>query len=409
MKVLWIKSDFPLPADTGGKIRTRHLLTELAKRADVTFLCYAPPDLDQRYLAEMQGYGVKVATVTRPEENKQGIAFYLRVLAKLLSPRPYIVNKYITGEMKAKVQELTAPGKCDVVICDFLEMAWCREFAGSVPTVLFEHNVETMIWRRYHEVETDPLKRMYFGYEKQRLARFEADACARFDHVLTVSDQDGEQLKREFGLPRYTVLPTGVDIEYFRPQAGEVKNRVVFCGSMDWMPNIDGFWWFYKSIYPQLRHEVPDISFAVVGRRPQEDIKAVAETDNSITITGTVDDVRSHVSAGQVYIVPLRVGGGTRIKIYEAMAMKKCVLATSIGAEGLPVTNGDNIVIADGEKQFAETLKELLRDDNKRNKIADAGYRLVTGNYGWGRAADILYDTLHSITVEHDADRALRG
>ncbi|MGB5106029.1 MAG: glycosyltransferase family 4 protein [Candidatus Zixiibacteriota bacterium] len=407
--MLWIKSDFPLPADTGGKIRTRHLLTELAKRAEVTFLCYVTPELDPGYMAELRGYGVKVESIVRPEENKQGIGFYLRVLAKLLSPRPYIVNKYISQEMIEKVRVLATPEKCDVVICDFLEMAWCREYVSGVSTALFEHNVETMIWRRYHEVEVNPLKRLYFGYEKQRLERFEALACSTFDTVLTVSEQDGAQLKGEFGLRNFTVLPTGVDVEYFRPQPGEVKNRLVFCGSMDWMANIDGFWWFYQSIYPLIKAGVADVSFAVVGRRPGDDIRAVAANDAGVTVTGTVDDVRSYVAGGQLYIVPLRVGGGTRIKIYEAMAMKKCVVATSIGAEGLPLAAGEHIVIADGEAPFAESIKELLRDDNKRNKIAEAGYRLVTGNFGWSRSAEILYDALQSVRDAHAGKATLRG
>ncbi len=167
MKVLWIKSDFPLPADTGGKIRTRHLLVELAKQAEVTFLCYVTPNHDQRFLAEMRGYGIAVETVVRNEEDKQGIGFQLRVLSKLFSPRPYIVNKYISDEMIARVRELSTPDRCDVVICDFLEMAWCREYVSGVPTVLFEHNVETMIWRRYHEVESNPIKRLYFAIRKK--------------------------------------------------------------------------------------------------------------------------------------------------------------------------------------------------------------------------------------------------
>lgn len=396
MKVLWIKSDFPLPADTGGKIRTRHLLVELAKLAKVTFLCYVTPDHDQKFLTEMREYGIAVEAVVRGEENKHGIGFPLRVLSKLFSPRPYIVNKYISDEMIARVKELSTPDRCDVVICDFLEMAWCRDYVSGVPTVLFEHNVETMIWRRYHEVESNPIKRLYFGYEKQRMARYESSACEQFDHVLAVSEHDGEKLRQEFGLPRFTVLPTGVDIEYFAPRHGEVDQRLVFCGSMDWMPNIDGFWWFYRSIYPQVCKEVAGVSFSVVGRRPGNDIVTVAKSDQSVHVSGTVEDVRPYVASAQLYIVPLRVGGGTRIKIYEAMAMKKCVVATSVGAEGLPVVDGENIVIADSENDFADRVKELLRDSNKRNKIAESGYRMVTENYGWAGAAKILHGALQA-------------
>jgi polysaccharide biosynthesis protein PslH len=406
MKVLWLKSDFPLPADTGGKIRTMNLLSALAKLCDVTFLSYVPPELDSKWINQMRGYGVRVESVIRPEENKEGLAFKLRVLSKLLSSRPYIVNKYITPEMTQQIKRIIAERQIDVVVCDFLEMASYAEHLSGIPKVLFEHNVETLIWRRYHEVEKVFLKKFYFAYEKKRLERFERDSCARFDQVLTVSDNDGELLRKEFGLRRYVTIPTGVDTGFFHPLGRETRHRLVFCGSMDWMPNIDGFWWFYREILPIIRHDIADVSFAVVGRRPAEDIIKVGQDDKSVIITGTVADVRPEVAAGQIYVVPLRVGGGTRIKIYEALAMRKCVVSTTIGAEGLPLTDGVNIVLADGENEFAKKVTELLRDDNKRNRIAEAGYRLVTEKYSWSKAAEKLFATLKTVADLRGDSRA---
>jgi polysaccharide biosynthesis protein PslH len=406
MKVLWIKSDFPLPADTGGKIRTLNLLSALAKLCNVTFLSYVPPELDGKWINQLRGFGIKIESVLQPEENKEGFAFKLRVLSKLLSSRPYIVNKYITEEMAQRIRKVATEQQIDVVVCDFLEMAWCADHLGGIPKVLFEHNVETLIWRRYHEVEKSFLKKLYFAYEKKRLERFERDSCARFDQVLTVSDQDGELLRKEFGLRRYVTIPTGVDTGFFHPLGREINHRLVFCGSMDWMPNIDGFWWFYRDILPIIRQETADVSFAVVGRRPAVDIVKTGKDDKSIIITGTVADVRPEVAAGQIYVVPLRVGGGTRIKIYEALAMRKCVVSTTIGAEGLPLTNGVNIVLADDENEFAKKVTELLRDDNKRNKIAEAGFRLVTEKYSWSKAAEKMYGTLKTAADTRDDSKA---
>jgi polysaccharide biosynthesis protein PslH len=406
MKVLWIKSDFPLPADTGGKIRTRHLLTELAAHCDVTFLSYVPPDLDSKWVNQLRGFGIKVESVTLPEENKNGVAFKLRVASRLFSSRPYIVNKYKMPAMRDRIERILAEQQIDVVVCDFLEMAWCADCLASVPKVLFEHNVETLIWRRYHDVESNPLKRLYFRHEKQRMERFERAACRSFDQVLTVSDADGDLLRKEFGLRRYVTIPTGVDTAYFHPLGQEIKNRLVFSGSMDWMPNIDGFWWFYQSIFPLIKKEIGDATFTVVGRRPAEEIVKVGQDDRSVTITGTVADVRPAVAAGQIYVVPLRVGGGTRIKIYEAMAMRKCVVSTTIGAEGLPLTDGVNIALVDGEVEFAKKVNELLRDDNKRHKIAEAGYHLVTENYSWSKAAEKLLQTLKTATRTGDGLKA---
>ncbi len=397
MRVLWIKSDFPNPADTGGKIRTRQLLRELAKRSQVTFLSYVPPELDGQYLEDLRSEGLTIEAIPRAEEVKAGARFYLRVLANLFSPQPYFISKYISKAMAAKVREFCRKERHDIVLCDFLEMAWCADHVEGIPVALFEHNVETLIWRRYAEVETNSVKRAYFNFEKQRVARSEQAACARFDRVFTVSDDDGKILQSEFGLREFVTLPTGVDTLYFQPQSGEVDKRLVFCGSMDWMPNIDAFWWFYRSIYPRLKAAIPSLSFAVVGRRPPQEIVAAAAQDASLIVTGTVEDVRPHVAAGQLYIVPLRVGGGTRIKIYEAMALRRCVVATTIGAEGLPLVAGEHLAIADGEDGFANAVIELLQDGNKRDKMATAGYRLVTENYSWSRAADVLQCSLEAL------------
>lgn len=402
MRILWIKSDFPLPADTGGKIRTRQLLTELAKRNNITFLSYIPPDLDPKLVNQLRGVGIRVESIARAEERKEGAVFHLRVLKNVFSSRPYIVSKYVTGEMTDRINALLAAEPIDVVVCDFLEMGWCVEHVVGVPSVLFEHNVETLIWRRYFQVERNLLKKLYFAYETRRIERFERNACCVFNRVLTVSDQDGALLRKEFGLHQYSAIPTGVDASYFHPIGRETRNRLVFCGSMDWMPNIDGFWWFFESIYPLIKMDFSDVSFTVVGRRPIAEIVAAGNGDSSINVTGTVADVRPEIAAAQLYMVPLRVGGGTRIKIYEAMAMKKCVVSTSIGAEGLPLTNGVNIVLADSAEDFSQRVKELLRDDIKRNRIAEAGYKLVTERYSWSKAAEKLHSALASIAkTEH--------
>jgi glycosyltransferase involved in cell wall biosynthesis len=408
MKILWIKSDFPLPADTGGKIRTKNLLFELAKECEVTFLSYAPPGLDSRWHTEMEQAGITPIVVAQAEEHKAGLAFMLRVASKLLSPRPYVVNKYVSTTMAEAINSLLQERTFDVAVCDFLEMAWCADLLKGVPAVLFEHNVESMIWRRHYQVARNPVKKLYLAYEKGRVARFELEACNRFDSVLTVSDEDGAVLTKESALGHYRTIPTGVDTAFFRPRDGEIPNRLILSGSMDWMPNIDAFWWFYRSIYPKVRNEMPDVTLTVVGRRPPADIVAVAQADPSVEVTGTVDDVRPHVAAGALFLVPLRVGGGTRIKIYEAMAMKKCVVATSIGAEGLPLTDNVDIALADTEADFAKKVRELLRDNSKRDRIADAGYRLVTEHYSWVKAAAILHDSLKK-TAAAKSGKAKQG
>ncbi|MFH2057172.1 MAG: glycosyltransferase family 4 protein [bacterium] len=398
MKILWIKSDFPLPADTGGKIRTKNLLFELAKQAEVSFLSYVPLDLDQTTIDQMRDAGIEPIGIERAEEKKSGLRFWLRVLFGLFSTRPYVARKYATARFKQRLAQLLASRGYDVVVCDFLEMAWCAPLLRDIPSVLFEHNVETVIWRRHAQVARNPLKKLYLIYEQRRMANFERWAGAQFDLVLTVSAEDGELLRESFGVSMFLTIPTGVDIGYFQPiKDTEHDNHLVLSGSMDWMPNIDAFWWFYREIYPKIKAEIPEVTLSVVGRRPPEEIRAVTAGDVSVSVTGTVPDVRPHVAAGQLFLVPLRVGGGTRIKIYEALAMGKCVVATSIGAEGLPLTDGEHLVLADTAAEFAAAIRDLLQDDKKRNRIASAGLRLVRERYSWNHAAAILHDGLQSL------------
>ena len=354
-----------------------------------------PPDLDPDYVEQMRNAGIEPITLTRAEEKKSGLGFWLRVFRGLFSTRPYVAQKYVTAELKEKLASLVKEAAYDAVVCDFLEMAWCAPLLRCVPSVLFEHNVESMIWRRHTQVARNPLKKLYLIYEQRRMANFERWAGAQFDLVLTVSAEDGEMLRESFGVQKFLTIPTGVDIEYFQAiKDSERDNHLVLSGSMDWMPNIDAFWWFYREIYPRVREEIPAVSLAVVGRRPPNEIRAVTAGDNSVEVTGTVPDVRPHVAGGQLFLVPLRVGGGTRIKIYEALAMGKCVVATSIGAEGLPLSDGEHLVLADTAADFAVAIRDLLQDDKKRNRIAGAGQRLVRERYSWSYAAAILYDGL---------------
>jgi glycosyltransferase involved in cell wall biosynthesis len=201
------------------------------------------------------------------------------------------------------------------------------------------------------------------------------------------------------------VIPTGVDLEYFRPEPGnEQPYTLVFTGAMDWLANQDAICYFVDEILPLVREQVPETDLWVVGRNPSERVRSLAEKKNGITVTGEVEDVRPYVRDAAVYIVPLRVGGGTRLKIFEAMAMGKAVVSTSIGAEGLPVRDGENILLADERQDFAQKIVNLLRDPATRNRLGQAGRRLVESEYSW-RAVAGRFDSMlqRVVTRSHQA------
>lgn len=329
----------------------------------------------------------EIITHYRPEEEKSGLGFYSKVLAGTLSSAPYIAQKYRCADIKDYQRRFyeKSPGDA-VILCDFLEMTENVDWKTSAPRILFQHNVESMIWRRYFETESNPLKKAYFNYEQKRIAEYEKNSCNKFDLVLVVSENDKQLLQSEFKVTTpIEVIETGVDTEFFRPDDSITPKlgRLVFLGSMDWMPNIDGVKWFADEIYPRIREVNSGATLEIVGRRPGPEIQALAEKDESIAIHADVPDVRPFIAGADLFIVPLRVGGGTRIKIFEAMGMRSPVVSTSVGAEGLPVTAGRDIALGDTPEEFAAQVNKLLQTSDIRNSIAEEGFNLVRERYQW--------------------------
>ncbi len=272
----------------------------------------------------------------------------------------------------------------DLVFCDFLQTAAPLRELSTRPKVVFEHNVEFSLRRRKWAAAEEPLRRLVYGAEWKKTRRIEADVCRSFDHVITVSEDDRRTLESEFGVTHTSTIPTGVDTDFFRPMNdGPQPGHLVFVGSMDWDPNDDGAAWFLREIYPRIRQVVPNVSFSIVGRAPSSRLRSIAKKEQGVEITGWVPDVRPYLGKAEVVVVPLRVGGGTRIKIPEAMAMAKAVVSTPIGAEGLPFHDGREIRLAEQPEQFARAVVELLRNTHVRNSIATAARDEVVNNHGW--------------------------
>jgi glycosyltransferase involved in cell wall biosynthesis len=287
----------------------------------------------------------------------------------------------------------------DVIVCDFLTAAGVIPWHLECPTVLFTHNVEATIWKRHYEVARNPLWKAMCWREYRATARAERRYLNLADHILAVSNTDRDMFARLIKPTKITVIPTGVDVDFFRPAVeAEKSNTMVFTGSMDYLPNEDGIAYFVREIFPQIRNRIPDATLVVVGRRPSPRLLALAKTTEGVQVTGTVEDIRPYVGRGSIYIVPLRVGSGTRLKIFEAMAMGKAVVSTSIGAEGLPVQPGRDIVIADRPDEFASAVVELLRDPVRRTELGRAAHDLVTKQYSWDSVGQYFESVLESLS-----------
>lgn len=236
------------------------------------------------------------------------------------------------------------------------------------------------------------------------MARVERLYLQKADHVLTVSDSDRDDFSKFVAPHKITTIPTGVDIDYFnstRASGSGQPSTLVFTGSMDWMPNEDAILYFAEKVLPDIRGRVPGVTLRVVGRKPSPRVQALANGNSGIEVTGTVPDIRPYLESACVYVVPLRIGGGTRIKIFEAMAMGKAVVSTSIGAEGLPVTHGENIILADKPEDMAEAVARLLSNAKERTRIATAARKLVRTRYSWSAVTEVLNSTLTDTVRTH--------
>jgi sugar transferase (PEP-CTERM/EpsH1 system associated) len=397
MRILWLNAGLLLPLDKGGKLRTWHLMRHLAKNHEITYLSFADPSTSAADRDGMREVCEQLHVVPRSDPPKGSLAFYAGAAARLADRLPYAAGKYRSREYRERVERLLARGQFDLVVCDFLVPAVNMPRQLPCPSVLFTHNVEAEIWRRHGERQPDPVRRFLFRQQWRRMQQFEGDTLSRFGLVLAVSDADGVTLQqlyaRQLKAPVVTVA-TGVDTMFFAPRPAAVAPRhLVFTGSMDWIPNEDAMKHFCHEILPRIRAQEPDVTVSIVGRSPTPAVQRLAEIPG-VEVTGGVDDVRDHVARAAVYIVPLRIGGGTRLKIFEAMGMSKAVVSTTVGAEGLPVTDGEDIVIADGPDRFAAAVVSLLQDPARRVHLEGAARRLVVERYDWQAVAGQLEDAL---------------
>jgi sugar transferase (PEP-CTERM/EpsH1 system associated) len=388
MRILWIKTELLHPLDKGGRIRSYQMLRSLSRQHHVTYLCLddglAAPDALER----AREYAQEVVIVPFRAPAKTSPAFFVALLRNLLSPLPYAVARYRSPALRAEVRRLAA--SADLIVSDFLFSSLNVADGLPAPTVLFEHNVEATIWQRHAAVPQNFLRRAYMRLQWRRMARHEAHECRRFSHVVAVSAIDAEIIRREYAAASVGYVPTGVDLGYFsasRPRPRD-SHKVVFVGSMDWMPNDDGIRWFAGEVFGRIQERIPDARLTVVGRSPSPDMRALAARNPAIEVTGTVPDVRPYLERAAVSVVPLRIGGGTRLKIYELMAMGVPVISTAIGAEGLPIRHGEHLLVADTAEEQVSAICALLTDPASAELLAANALRHVQEHCSWDAVAE---------------------
>jgi glycosyltransferase involved in cell wall biosynthesis len=390
-RVLFLSQRFLFPLDTGGKIRTGKILEHLRRVWDITLIGNYDPERDAPHLARMQALCSRYLPVKRRERRRGSPWWYLDILQKSAASHPISVLNDTSAALKKAVEGELASGGYDLFVCDFLQSTLNVPLEHGCPSLLFTHNVETRIARRHAEQARNALMKAFWKRQHRLMRAYEGRTAARFDRVIAVSESDRLEFETAFGLANVRTIPTGVDTEELQASGRPSDpGAIVFCGSMDWLPNQEGVRWFAESILPEVLRQAPEAHLTVVGRSPPRGFSSSLSSSLPVRFTGWVEDVRPYIDRAACYVVPLRIGGGTRIKIYEAMAMERAVVSTSIGAEGLPIEHGTHFYRADDEEAFAARVVERLRDPEGSKAIGRRAREYVRLHFDWRYVAEVF-------------------
>ena len=388
LKILFLSPTVPFPLTDGGRIRVYNLLKQIAQKSDVTLLALETQPTDTDGVAELQQLGIQVHLVPNAPTLPR-VAFGTLVKA-FFKRQPITVARYDVPAYRKKLKALLANETFDLVHYEMFHVAQFHT-ETDLPSVLSQQNVDSAIWRRLCSETANPFYK--FAYWTQQLAfqRYERLLSPKFDALTCTSDIDAAVFEQHCSRDVIEIIPNGVDITHYLPDlTAETPAHLIYIGSMDWYPNEDAVAFFADEILPRIQEKVPDVKFSIVGGNPSAQVQKLAAR-NGIVVTGRVPEIKPYFAETTVFVVPLRIGSGTRLKILEALAMGKAIVSTSVGAEGLDLKNGKEIFIADAPTAFADAVTRLLTDSELRRRIGENGRARVEQDYDWRSIGEKLH------------------
>lgn len=396
MRILYVTQIVPYPPHGGVLQRGFNLLRELGRRHEVHLLAFhhrdelPPGEAVERSKRELGAFCRTVEYFDLwPKRSAAHRLLCLTVAA--LHPEPFSVLAHRSRQLSRRIAESCRGHRApDVVHLDTIALAPYARFCGDRPVILAHHNIESQLMQRRATFERGWLQRFYVGREAGKLRRLEARVADRFRANITVSDADADELRTICPRAITEVIPNGVDTVYFAPRRGQETPTLIFTGGMNMFANRDGVDWFLDCAWPLVKARVPDARFVAIGQRPSERLLAAAAKSDSVLAPGFVEDVRPAVASAAIYIVPLRVGGGTRLKVLDAMAQGKAIVSTTLGAEGIDVKDGEHLVLADDAGAFADRIVDLLNRPEERLRLGQAARRRAEEKYSWAMLGDRL-------------------
>lgn len=388
-----VDEELPFPLNSGKRIRTFNLLSRLGKKHRITYIAHRNSREEEvrdaaRALREFDIYPL---VVERAVPVKSGIGFYGRLLQNQFSALPFSVATHTSRAMWLAADELARKDPPDLWHCEWTPYAQVM-FKRPGRWVVMAHNVESLIWQRYAENESNPLKRWLIEKQRRRFERFESWAYSTATRTIAVSPEDANRIESQFGAKQVAVVDNGVDIDYFKPDSkfAPDPHRLLFLGSLDWRPNQDAVRILLKEILPRVLSAMPKTTLAIVGRKPPDWLRAEVVKCVGVELHADVPDVRPFLHSAGMLVVPLRIGGGSRLKILEALAAGVPVVTTSVGVEGLRLHANEHVTVADASEPFANAVIDAMNRPQAMQMQANLGRERVLADYNWDGLAEKL-------------------
>ncbi len=386
MHVAIIDGDVSYPATSGKRLRTLNLMVQVAKRHRITYIGRCAADSEEARVAPafLRAHNIEPILVLHPVPMKSGLSFYARLFGNLFASWPYSVTSHQSEPMCRAITELAAKERIDVWQLEWTAYLPMIDASLPGPRVVIAHNVDTLIWQRYYENEGNSLKRAFLKTQWHKFRTFETGAFHQATRVVAVSEEDAALIREQFGQPNVDVVDNGIDRAFFEQVKGQRNpSSILFLGALDWRPNLDAIGLLLDKIFPRVRTQQPDAKLVIVGRHPPAGLVERAGQMPGVELHADVADVRPFLGATGVMAVPLRIGGGSRLKILEALACGLPVVSTRVGAEGLLLKPGEDYVQAEDDA-MADALVHAIRNPGEAQALAAHGRRIVLEAYDWG-------------------------
>lgn len=407
-RLLFLCHTLPYPPDGGVWIRSFYLLRELSRRFDVTALCFERSGTSRHDVdAAIEGLSEMARTEAFPvPQDASALRKLLDHAASLFSNRVFTVYKHRSDEYRARLTELLAGEQFDLIHVDSLDLSDYLPLLKGAPVVCGHHNIESELLERRAKAEDNSVLSWYVGHQASLQREEEERWCPEVDLNVVVSPEDRESLTEIAPEADVEVVPNGVDVEKFTPNTDRSEEEgIVFVGGGGWFPNRDGMRYFASEILPRIRERWREpLPVTWVGAC-DDDTRRYFEDHHSIRLTGYVEDIRPHVRAHACFVVPLRVGGGSRLKILDAWALGKAVVSTSQGCEGLKARDGENIIVRDEPESFADAVVRVLSEAELRNRLGRAARATAVEAYSWEQIGTEMLD-LYQGVIEREARSA---